>query len=217
MALKVKLEDMYTTLFDRIIKNQFSSNKWLREDELAEEFNVSRTPVRDVLRLLEQDGLVQIVPKRGAKVYSFTVDDLEDIYEIRRVLESLALEYAVPSLSIHGLMEIRTEIEKNRDSDDYHKIAEVDTTLHNYYIESSNRRRLIDMLNRLTRLLKTFRELGFQDEEVRRCAYDEHLRLIDAICIRDVDTAKKVCEEHIRNTKNRILKTVYSKGNNNTL
>jgi DNA-binding GntR family transcriptional regulator len=214
MASKdTKLNEMYTTLFDRIIKNKFAPNTWLREDELAEEFKVSRTPVRDVLRLLEQDGLVEIIPKRGARVYAFTVDDLEDIFEIRRVLESLALEYAVPALSIHGLMEIRGLIEETKDSSDFQKLAEVDTKLHQYFIDSSNRRRLINMLNQLTRLLQSFRELGFKNEEVRKSTYEEHLRLIDAIYIRDISEAKKILEDHIRASKIRILQNVYNKGN----
>lgn len=217
MATRNNIEQMYTDLFDRIIKNRYAPDTWLREDELAGEFNISRTPVREVLRLLEKDGLIRIIPNRGAKVYAFTVDDLEDIYEIRRVLESLALEYAVPSLSIHGLIEIRNKIEETRDSEDYHRITHIDTQLHNYYIESSHRRRLIDMLDRLTRLLNTFRELGFQDEEVRRTTYEEHLTLIDAICVRDVAKAKNICEEHIRNTKIRLLKTVYRQGNGRML
>jgi DNA-binding GntR family transcriptional regulator len=217
MTARNNAEEMYTELFDRIIKNKYPPNTWLREDEIAGEFSMSRTPVRDVLRLLEKDGLIRIIPNRGAQVYAFTVDDLEDIYEIRRVLESLALEYAVPALSIHGLMDIRNRIEEAKNSEDYRLITEIDTQLHNYYIESSNRRRLIDMLNHLTRLMNTFRELGFQDEHVRLSTYEEHLQLIDAICIRDVAQAKRLCEEHIRNTKNRILGTVYRKGNSNGL
>jgi DNA-binding GntR family transcriptional regulator len=217
MGARNNIEEMYTNLFDRIIKNEFPSNAWLREDDLAGEFGMSRTPVREVLRLLEKDGLIRIIPNRGAQVYAFTVDDLEDIYEIRRVLESLALEYAVPSLSIHGLMELRSRIEDAGDSEDFRLITRIDTELHNYFIESSNRRRLIDMLNHLSRLMNTFRELGFQDEQVRRSTYEEHIQLIDAICIRDVAQAKRLCEEHIRNTKNRILKTVYRQGNGNGL
>ena len=98
MAQKKPIEEIYTALFDRIINNKFPANSWLKEDKLAEDYDVSRTPVREVLRILEQDGLVQIIPNRGARVFGFTIDDLEDIFEIRRVLESLAMEHAVPSL-----------------------------------------------------------------------------------------------------------------------
>ena len=206
-----KQGEIYSTLFDRIIKGRIPPDSWLREDDLAEEFHVSRTPVRDVLRLLEQDDLIEIIPKRGARVYPFTVDDLEDIFEIRRVLESLSLEYAVPSLSIHKILEIRDLVVETKDSEDNVKLAEVDSRLHRFFIESSQRRRLINMLSELTRLLSSFRELAFIEEDVRKNTYEEHIELIDAIYVRDVESAKKILERHIRNSKNRILQTVYHK------
>ncbi len=206
---KGNLEEIYSTLFDRIIKGKIPSETWLREDELAEEFRVSRTPIREVLRLLEQDDLIEIIPKRGAKVYPFTVDDLEDIFEIRRVLEGLALEYAVPSLSIHKILEIKDLVEDTKHIEDNVQLAEVDATLHRYFIESSNRRRLINMLSELSRLLSSFRELGFLEKEVRERTYEEHVELIDALYTRDVDRAKRALELHIRNSKIRVLQNIY--------
>ncbi len=211
MAQKQTAEEIYTALFDRIIKNRYPPDSWLKEDKLAEEFGVSRTPVRDVLRLLEQDGLVQIIPNRGARVFGFTIDDLEDIFEIRRVLESLALEYAVPSLSIQGLKEIRDRLESAKDSENSHEIAEIDFQLHRYLIDSCGRRRIINSLNQLTHLLQTFREMGFTHEEIRESTYKEHAALIQAVSIRDIEGAKKILEQHIRNSKIRILHTVFNR------
>ncbi len=211
MAPKRPIEEIYTSLFDRIIKNKFPADSWLKEDKLAEEYQVSRTPVREVLRILEQDGLVQIIPNRGAQVVGFTIDDLEDIFEIRRVLESLALEYAVPSLSIQGLKEIRDRVEKARQTDDSHDAVEIDFQLHKYFIESSKRRRLISTLNQLSHLLQIFREMSFAEQDVRESTYKEHVALIDAMSIRDIEGAKNILEEHIRNSKIRILRTVFNK------
>lgn len=209
MMQKGKLEEIYSTLFDRIIKGKIPPETRLREDELAEEFRVSRTPIREVLRLLEQDDLIEIIPKRGATVYPFTVDDVEDIFEIRRVLEVLALEYAVPSLSIQKILELKDLVEKTEDTEDNVKLAEVDSAVHSYFIESSNRRRLINMLSELSRLLSSFRELGFLEKEVRERTYEEHIELIDALYTRDVDRAKNALELHIRNSKIRVLQNIY--------
>lgn len=202
------MNEIYTTLFNRIIKGEFPANTRLKEDELAEEFKVSRTPIRETLRLLQQDGLIEILPNRGARVYGFTVDDLEDIYEIRRVLEVLALDFAVPSMSINGLVELREAIEASRDVDDADNHAALDARLHGYIIESSRRRRLINMLNQLFHLMQTFRELGFRDMQVQKSTYEEHLELIDALSVRDISVAKEVLTRHIRNSKNRILQKV---------
>lgn len=202
------VNETYTTLFNRIIHGTYPANTRLKEDELAEEFKVSRTPIRETLRLLQQDGLLEILPNRGARVYGFTVDDLEDIYEIRRVLEVLALDFAAPSMSINGLVELRESIEAIKDIDDAKKHAELDAELHRYIIESSRRRRLINMLNQLFHLLQTFRELGFRDIQVRKSTYGEHLELIDALSVRDISRAKEVLARHITNSKNRILQKV---------
>jgi DNA-binding GntR family transcriptional regulator len=211
MKTRESVNDTYTTLFDRIIHGVYPANTRLKEDELAEEFKVSRTPIRETLRLLQQDGLIEILPNRGARVYGFTVDDLEDLYEIRRVLEVLALDFAASSMSISGLVELRESIEAIKDLDDAKKHAELDAKLHGYIIESSRRRRLISMLNQLFHLLQTFRELGFRDMQVQKSTYGEHLELIDALSVRDISRAKEVLARHITNSKNRILQKVVNR------
>ncbi len=213
MGQKKSIEAIYTSLFNKIIKNQYPPDSWLKEDKIAEEYAVSRTPVREVFRILEQDGLVQLIPNRGVRVFGFTIDDLEDIFEIRRVLECLALEYSVPGLSIHGLKEIRDRIEEARKTDSSHETARLDFELHHYFIDSCGRRRLISMLNQLTHLLQTFREMSFADREIRESTYKEHITLINAISIRDIEGAKKILEDHIRNSKIRILRTVFNTNN----
>ena len=206
------MEEIYTSLFDRIIKNKFPADSWLKEDKLAEEYQVSRTPVREVLRILEQDGLVQIIPNRGARVFAFTADDLDVIYEIRRMLEVLALEYSAPSLSIQSLMEIRNEIIDIKNEQDCSKHAALDARLHRYLTEASGQRRLISMIKQLFHLLQTFRELGFESEDVREITHKEHVELLDALIIRDINSAKELLAKHIRNSKHRILQTVVKGG-----
>ncbi len=195
------MKEIYTTLFNLIIGRKYPPDTQLKEKVLAEEFNLSRTPVRETLRQLEQDGLVQIIPNRGARVNAFTVDDVEEIYEIRESLELLALETSAPSLSIHGLMEIRTLIQANAQSNDFMKHEEDDAKLHRYFIEASEKRRLIAMLNQLFHLIQHFRQLGFKDPEVRSRATKEHLELIDTMCFRDVKAAKEILSRHIKNSK----------------
>lgn len=212
MTEKKSVDEIYTSLFNRIMKKTFPPDSWLKEDQLAEEYNVSRTPVREVLRSLEQDGLVQIISNRGARVLAFTADDLDLIFEIRRVLEVLALEYAAPSLSIQTLGEIRNAIAASRDREDYAVHAALDARLHQYLIESSGQRRLINMLKQLFHILQTFREIGFEEQEVRTTTYAEHLELLDALIVRDSVAAKELLARHIKNSKHRILKSVLQGG-----
>ena len=196
---------MYTELFERIIDGRYLPGTRLKEEALAEEFHLSRTPVREVLRQLEKDGLVQLVPHRGAVVVSFTADDIEDIYEIRRTLELLALDISASSMSLQKLGELRSLIQDSANSNDYLRHAEVDAIFHDYIIKSGKRRYLTSMLEQMLRLIQRFRELGFKDKNVRKNTIKEHLDIIDELYVRDIASAKKILSEHIQHSKTRAL------------
>jgi len=85
----MKMDGVYKTMIERLTRSYYPANMRLKEDELSEEFNISRTPIREILRHLERDGLVKVVPRKGATAIPFTTDDVEDIYEIRKSLELL--------------------------------------------------------------------------------------------------------------------------------
>lgn len=204
--------ELYTKLFDRIVRGTYAAGTWLREDSIAEEFGVSRTPVRDALRQLAQDGLVETLPKRGSRSLGFTIDDLEEAFGIRRNLELLALERAIPRLRLDRLMEIRGEIEAVRESEDPILHAELDNEFHTTIMNAADGKRLPMMLGSLYRIMASFRELGFADAEVRQKARAEHLAIIDKLIARDAEGAEALLREHIDATKTRILVTVIRGG-----
>ena len=112
------MDGVYSSLFDRIIGGDFEPGDHLKEQAIADELGVSRTPVREAVRELVEDGLVDLLPKRGARVVGFTVDDVEEIYNIRLSLELLALKYAEHRVSLQRLKEIRADILVAAASDD---------------------------------------------------------------------------------------------------
>lgn len=191
----------YSKLFDRIISGDFQPGDHLREQDIADELGVSRTPVREAVRQLVEDGLVDFVPKRGARVVGFTVDDVEEIYDIRLSLELLALKYAEQLISLQRLKEIRADIVAAAASDDCPVHEDIDTRLHNYIIETSGKRRIISILNRMLRLVQNFRSLGFREEAVRRLATEEHLAFVDALSTRDSERAQATLKNHIERSK----------------
>ena len=103
------MDEIYSTLFDRIITGEYPAGTKLKQEDIATEFNISRSPVRTVLQQLDQDGLVQLSPNKGARVLPFTADEIEEIYEIRKSLELLCLDISAPILSLHKLLALRTE------------------------------------------------------------------------------------------------------------
>ena len=202
------MADVYATLFERIIAGRYKADTRLKEEELAEEFGISRTPVREALRQLAQDGLVQILPKRGTRVIGFTVDDVEEIYEIRKSLEVQALHSSIPFLSIQGLKSIRDELLALADTNDPHLHEAVDAKLHNYFIESSGKKRLINLLSQMFRLIQRFRDLGFSDPQVRKAALRAHLDLLDALSMRDLDKAEQMLKTHIDESKKNAVSLI---------
>ena len=202
------VREIYTTLLDRIVKSEYPENQWLREEAIAKEFGVSRSPVRRALRLLHQDGMVDLVPKRGARLFPFTADDIEDIYEIRKTLESLAIQVGIQNLSIQRLLSLRNQIQALREVDDPEEHTRIDGVLHSYLIEASGRRRLVSMLNELYRLSQSLRQIGLRDRNNRLATIDEHSGIIDALTVRDLDQATTLLVRHIENSKARLLMDV---------
>ena len=192
---------IYAVLFDRIVSGEYPPNTRLIEEDLSRQFEVSRTPIRLTLRELERDGLVEILPKRGARVVGFTIDDVEEAYDIRKSLEIQALKTSVPHMNIQGLIEIRARVEQISALDDVKLNEEIDARVHNYFIRASGKRRLISILDQMFKLIQRFRELGFENQEVRKSAHEDHLALIDAICRRNVDEAVEILGDHIERSK----------------
>lgn len=195
------MKDIYSELFDKIISGEYPTGTKLKQEDIAKEFNISRTPVRVVLQQLDQDGLVHLTPNKGAKVLPFTADEIEEIYEIRKSLELLCLDIAAPSLSMHLLLELKKEYLENLKSDDVELHTQLDAKLHSYIISSTRKGRLMTMMNQLFRLIQKFRSLGFRDKETKEKTINEHIEIIDALCMRDTNNAKALMKKHIENAK----------------
>lgn len=195
------MEEIYSALFDKIISGEYLSGTWLKQEDLAREFQISRTPVRIVLQQLDQDGLVHLTPNKGAKVLTFSADEIEEIYEIRKSLELLCLEISLPILSMHKLLELKKDLLENFQNDDVEALADLDARLHSHIIISSRKKRLINMLNQLYRLLQKFRTLGYLDQDTKQQAMTEHIEIIDALCMRDTVKATSLMKKHIENAK----------------
>ncbi len=193
--------DIYSILFNKIVSGEYPPGTRLKEESLATEFNISRTPVRSVLQQLEQDGLIQIFPNKGAVVLPFSADEIEEIYEIRKTLELLCLEISAPMLSAQKLIELKRKVIENAGDEVIQVHTDLDAQIHSYIINSTGKKRLIDMLNQLFRLIQSFRSLGFIDRETKESTNNEHIEILDALCRRDIALAKEMMRKHIDNSK----------------
>jgi DNA-binding GntR family transcriptional regulator len=193
------------TLRESILSGDRAAGSRLNLDEIAEELGVSRMPVREALKQLEAEGLVTIYPHRGVEVSQLAIGEIEEIFEIRTLLEQKAVEKAIPNLSQSDLDEMKAILTRMDDIlGDRAEWMELNTRFHNVMNAACGWPRLIEMINILRvnvdRYLRTYwRVLGYEKPQA------QHWALYKACCERDTEGAKVIVGEHFKSTSAALL------------
>jgi DNA-binding GntR family transcriptional regulator len=199
---------LYTAIVEKIISGEFAAGQRLVEEELAHVYNVSRTPVREVLFALEKDGLVERARNQGAKVVSFTPDDVEEVFDVRNALECFCVPGLIQTIKLNELLDLEHRLEALNGGSGQkwrEKQAEIDMQLHRLILNGSRNRRLIGYMERISLLLHALQLAAYHNEEYVRQSGQEHLAIIRALLRRDVDLAKQLLAEHIEHGKRHTL------------
>ena len=206
--------DLYAGVLAQIMKGEFAPGSRLVEEELARTYNVSRTPIREVLFALERDGLVERTRNRGARVASFTADDVEEIYEIRKALECAAIGHANGNVKLADLLQLAEKLEKLKTETRpkwKEEQAAIDMDLHRLIVAASANRRMIAYLENISVLIHSLRLLGYRDEAHARQAGEEHLQIVKALLRRDVREAQQLLSSHLEQSKRNALEIFLQK------
>lgn len=202
-------EQIFTTLRREIIEGKYNKGDLLVESEIAKNFGVSRTPIREVLRQLELEGLVESVPNKGVFVQGISDNDIKDIYEIRMVLEGLAGKRAAQNIKeeqLELLKETCDLMEFYTEKDNMEKVAKYNTRFHEIIFEASESRFLRSMLNLLQDYVTRMRKESLKQPGRAKDALKEHKAILSAIENKDSDLAEKLLTEHVKNSSKIILK-----------
>lgn len=189
----------YKRLRDEINRGIIEPGTHLRENEVAGQLGMSRTPVREALRRLAAEGLVRIVPGRGALVTDLDARRLREIYSVRAVLEGMAAREATTrmSASTRGLLSgLITEMAELVESGDDDRLREKNQQFHAAIAEASGNRYLLQLLHAMETELERFRFLALRDPERRAQAHEEHVALFDAIRHGDSHAAEQLARMH---------------------
>ena len=206
-------EVVFMTLRRQILRGELKPGERLMEISLANKLGVSRTPIREAIRKLENEGLVEMLPRRGAHVAEITRQELNDVLEIRRSLEELAIRKACSYMTEKDIRELR-ETEESfailvaRKDADLVKLGQADERFHEIIYQGTNNRRLVQILNNLREQMYRFRVEYLKDTEIREVLVREHDSIVKALENRDEEEAVKVMGLHIDNqfrTINRAL------------
>lgn len=204
---------VFNTLRQAILKGELKPGERLMEIALAERLGVSRTPIREAMRKLELEGLVVMIPRRGAQVANITEKDLNDVLEVRIALEDMAIEKACANMSeeeMGRLWMAAKEFERTTAEGDLVKMAEADMAFHEIIYQASDNRRLIQVLNNLREQIYRYRVEYLKEEETRNLLVKEHEEMTAAIRAREVKCAKEISFRHIENQRKGIIRSIHS-------
>ncbi|WP_345622269.1 GntR family transcriptional regulator [Streptomyces ziwulingensis] len=188
----------YDVLRRRIVEGELQPGERLVERDLAAELEVSRIPLREALRLLEADGLVLLVPHRGALVAPFTPADVRDLFDVRESLESLAARLAAARAGAPGLARLAARLDSARvatGAGDRDAIAAANAGFHTDIVELADNPLLTGMMRPLEARTHWLFRLTAQRDPARQCT--EHERLYEAIAAGDTDRAAALAHEHV--------------------
>ncbi len=193
-------ESVHRTLLDHLLSGTLASGTEVSEVGLAQELSVSRTPVREALRRLAKDGLLEQLPNRKFRVARFGADDLREIYELRQLLEAAAAERAATRLPPARFERLRKAAralgDAPRDDAWLARALEFDVLFHDTLAEASGNRRLQDQISRLRLIVRAFCRMTATRENLE-AAFLEHEAVLRALERRDGPAAGRAMADHV--------------------
>ena len=196
-------DEVFNTLRERILKGVYKPGERLMEIHLADQLGVSRTPIREAIRMLELEGLVKMVPRKGAQVAKISKEDLQDVLEVRKALDTLSVKLACERITedeIKLLNNAEREFEKALASKDVREIAEADVAFHDVIHSATKNGRLKSMISNLAERIYRYRfEYIKQQSDGGKMLMLEHREIMRCIESRDAESAVKATEIHIDN------------------
>jgi DNA-binding GntR family transcriptional regulator len=181
------------------------------EKECAERYRISRTPVREALRKLEIEGLVQYIPRKGVVVKAINVGEIEEIYAIRIALESLAVEAAIERISdedITMLQHITAQMQKHEDAGKMEELLETCNEFNEVLLRVAAMPRLITIIHSQKDSLQRFREITLSKEVRRSRAIIEHKEILKAVIDKDKARAVKYVKLHLNGARQTLTKNM---------
>ncbi|MDO4292123.1 MAG: GntR family transcriptional regulator [Eubacteriales bacterium] len=201
---------VFHRLREDILSGHYREHEELREVAVSEEMGVSRTPVREALRQLELEGLVNIIPNRGAYVTGITKKDVEDIYAIRALLEGLCARWATEHITDKQLEELEENIylsEFHASKNHAAQLTELDDAFHEILYEACESKMLEHQLRDFHEYVRRVRRCTLADDERGRQAVEEHRRIMEAIRQKDSARAEALAALHMKNAYDNMLKS----------
>lgn len=200
---------VFKTLRMEILTGKLKPGERLMEIRLADRLGVSRTPIREAMRKLELEGLVTMIPRRGAEVARITVKSLSDVLEVREALDALAIELACDRVTedeLKALKDACDYFKQMTKSGDATKIAKADVIIHDIIVKASKNDKLVQMVNNLAEQMYRYRFEHIKDALQHPRLIEEHEVIYESLLARDKLKAAEAVKKHIDNQEAAIMR-----------
>lgn len=202
---------VFNTLRKAILTGELKPGERLMEIHLANQLGVSRTPIREAIRKLELEGLVIMIPRRGAEVAQITEKSLKDVLEVRRALDALCVELACDRISAEEQEQLKRtcdEFVRATETKDATIIAKADVAFHDIIVQATGNQRLIQLINNLSEQMYRYRFEYIKDEIRHDSLIEEHRIIYESIVKRDKKKAADTAKLHIDNQEKSIIRQI---------
>lgn len=202
-------EQVYSELKKMIIFHEIEPGERIIDKHLAEDMGVSRSLVRQAFTILEKEELIDSFPRSGFYVKEISIKEIEEIYDIRKVLEKAATEMAVDNIPEKEIKQVNKIFERAKDDldqDNVRMFVKADTELHKMIISNCGNNRLIKLINNYNDRFVYYRIVDLSRVKRAKNAYFEHLEIFEAVKNRDVEKAVELMAKHVEHAKKIIIK-----------
>ena len=208
---------IFEKLKTAIMNGDLAQDEIISEQQISKEFGVSRTPVREALYKLTATGLIRIIPHKGFLISKWSLKEIRDVFEIRIVLERLAIELFIKNSqpdSIGQLKEIIQKMGKAAKENNFIEAAKMNNKFHDLIIKESNNDEIFNVMEPLKNKINIFRLISISTPYRAGHSVEEHQKILDSIIQKDIAGAKKLIEIHIRQVMEIIEKKLLEEKNN---
>jgi len=199
-------DEIVDIIRDRILKGEYKIGEKIKENQIATELKVSRTPIREAFKQLENEGLIDYIPNRGCFAKGFTRQDIEDIYAVRKALEILAVEWAVSRITPEQLKDLQEQsdlMEFYTARKDSKKVLEINTDFHDVIYHATGSRFMAQILRSYKEYIEQTRKVLFYDKDDLEEIFEEHRNILQAMVSGDVEEAKAAMARHLDGSQRR--------------
>ncbi|NLT47465.1 MAG: GntR family transcriptional regulator [Clostridiales bacterium] len=199
-------EEIEHILRERILKGEYGIGERIKENQIAEELKVSRTPIREAFKQLEKEGLIESIPNRGSFALGLTKQDVKDIYAVRAAVEVLAVEWAIPRISDEEILRLRDAFERMEfytGRQDSKKVLELNKTFHEIIYSASGSRFLTQILKSYQEYVEKTRKATVYCSDNLPIILEEHRGILEAIQDKNKAKAVQRISAHLSNSRKR--------------